>query len=178
MELKKTGVVRRIDDLGRIVIPKEFRRQMRIQENDPLELCVCDCEGQFGVLFVPYHALECNFPKRRVLDALYAGIPNKDVVVALVDSGKEYLGPRAGHEDQAELVRKEGYSMFRKIQVTGKPSSLELECGNAIYAAPLTNEQQDEVIAVLLVCGAAASVRDNKAYISAQAEIINALLYG
>ena len=71
MELKKTGVVRRIDDLGRIVIPKEFRRQMRIQEGDPLELCVCDCEGQFGVLFVPYRALECNFPKRRVLNALY-----------------------------------------------------------------------------------------------------------
>ena len=85
MELKKTGVVRRIDDLGRIVIPKEFRRQMRIQEGDPLELCVCDCEGQFGVLFVPYRALECNFPKRRVLNALYDGIPNKDVVVALVD---------------------------------------------------------------------------------------------
>lgn len=48
MELKKTGVVRRIDDLGRIVIPKEFRRQMRIQEGDPLELCVCDCEGSLG----------------------------------------------------------------------------------------------------------------------------------
>ena len=132
MELKKTGVVRRIDDLGRIVIPKEFRRQMRIQENDPLELCVCDCEGLSGVLFVPYHALECNFPKRRVLNALYAGIPNKDVVVALVDSGKEYLGPCAEHEYQAELVRKEGYSMFRKIQISGKPSSLKLECGNVI----------------------------------------------
>ena len=85
MELKKTGVVRRIDDLGRIVIPKEFRRQMRIQEGDPLELCVCDCEERFGVLFVPYRALECNFPKRRVLNALYAGIPNR-----LRKSGKKW----------------------------------------------------------------------------------------
>ena len=35
--LKATGVVRRIDDLGRIVIPKEIRRTLRIKEGDPLE---------------------------------------------------------------------------------------------------------------------------------------------
>ncbi len=34
--MKATGVVRRIDDLGRIVIPKEIRRTMRIREGDPL----------------------------------------------------------------------------------------------------------------------------------------------
>jgi len=34
--LKATGIVRRIDDLGRIVIPKEIRRTMRIREGDPL----------------------------------------------------------------------------------------------------------------------------------------------
>ena len=37
--LKATGIVRRIDDLGRIVIPKEIRRAMRIYEGDPLEIC-------------------------------------------------------------------------------------------------------------------------------------------
>lgn len=36
--MKATGIVRRIDDLGRIVIPKEIRRVMRIREGDPLEL--------------------------------------------------------------------------------------------------------------------------------------------
>lgn len=35
--MKATGVVRRIDDLGRIVIPKEIRRTLRIKEGDPLE---------------------------------------------------------------------------------------------------------------------------------------------
>lgn len=44
--MKATGIVRRIDDLGRVVIPKEIRRQMRIREGDPLEIytengCVC-----------------------------------------------------------------------------------------------------------------------------------------
>ena len=36
--MKATGIVRRIDDLGRIVIPKEIRRTMRIREGDPLEI--------------------------------------------------------------------------------------------------------------------------------------------
>ena len=35
--MKATGVVRRIDDLGRVVIPKEIRRTMRIREGDPLD---------------------------------------------------------------------------------------------------------------------------------------------
>ena len=36
--LKATGVVRRIDDLGRVVIPKEIRKVLRIKEGDPLEI--------------------------------------------------------------------------------------------------------------------------------------------
>ena len=44
--MKETGIVRRIDDLGRIVIPKEIRRSLKIREGDPLEIflekdCVC-----------------------------------------------------------------------------------------------------------------------------------------
>ena len=38
--MKATGIVRRIDDLGRVVIPKEIRRTMRIREGDPLEICL------------------------------------------------------------------------------------------------------------------------------------------
>lgn len=36
--MRTTGIVRRIDDLGRVVIPKEIRRQMRIKEGDPFEI--------------------------------------------------------------------------------------------------------------------------------------------
>ena len=43
--LKATGVVRRIDDLGRIVIPKEIRKTLRIKEGDPLEIFT-DKEGE------------------------------------------------------------------------------------------------------------------------------------
>ena len=42
--MKATGVVRRIDDLGRVVIPKEIRKTLRIKEGDPLEIFT-DREG-------------------------------------------------------------------------------------------------------------------------------------
>ncbi|MCL2575280.1 MAG: stage V sporulation protein T [Defluviitaleaceae bacterium] len=45
MILKATGIVRRIDDLGRVVIPKEIRRTLRIREGDPLEIFT-DREGE------------------------------------------------------------------------------------------------------------------------------------
>ena len=49
--MKATGIVRRIDDLGRVVIPKEIRRSMRIREGDPLEIYT-DSDGE--VIFKKY----------------------------------------------------------------------------------------------------------------------------
>ena len=43
--MKATGIVRRIDELGRVVIPKEIRRTLRIRESDPLEIFT-DREGE------------------------------------------------------------------------------------------------------------------------------------
>lgn len=40
--MKSTGIIRRIDDLGRVVIPKEIRRTLRIKEGDPLEVFIQD----------------------------------------------------------------------------------------------------------------------------------------
>lgn len=44
---RKTGIVRRIDDLGRVVIPKEVRRKLNIHEGDPLEVSYTDDGGVF-----------------------------------------------------------------------------------------------------------------------------------
>lgn len=48
--MKATGIVRRVDDLGRIVIPKEICRSLRIKEGDPMELFIEDD----GVVFKKY----------------------------------------------------------------------------------------------------------------------------
>ena len=52
--MKATGIVRRIDDLGRVVIPKEMRRTLRIKEGDPLEIFVSE-DG--GVILHKYSAM-------------------------------------------------------------------------------------------------------------------------
>lgn len=49
--MKATGIVRRIDDLGRIVIPKEIRRTMHIREGDPLLITLPQQECFTGALF-------------------------------------------------------------------------------------------------------------------------------
>lgn len=53
--MKATGIVRRIDDLGRVVIPKEIRRTLRIREGDPLEIFT-DRDG--GVILKKYSPIE------------------------------------------------------------------------------------------------------------------------
>lgn len=52
--MKATGIIRRIDDLGRVIIPKEIRRSMRIREGDPFEIFL---DGQGGVIFRKYSQL-------------------------------------------------------------------------------------------------------------------------
>lgn len=52
--MKATGIVRRIDDLGRVVIPKEIRRTLAIREGDPLEIYTTDG----GVLFRKYDSID------------------------------------------------------------------------------------------------------------------------
>ena len=49
--MKATGIVRRIDDLGRIVIPKEIRRQLKIGESDPVEIFL---SGDGEIILKPY----------------------------------------------------------------------------------------------------------------------------
>lgn len=56
--MKATGIVRRIDDLGRVVIPKEIRRTMGIKEGDPLEMFIDTESG--GLVLMCYHSEACD----------------------------------------------------------------------------------------------------------------------
>lgn len=55
--MKATGIVRRVDDLGRVVIPKEIRRTLCIREGDPLEIWL---DGQDMVCFRKYGTNLCD----------------------------------------------------------------------------------------------------------------------
>ncbi|AHF05722.1 stage V sporulation protein T [Desulfitobacterium metallireducens] len=94
--MKATGIVRRIDDLGRVVIPKEIRRTLRIREGDPLEIFV-DRDGE--VILKKYSPIgELGDFAKEYADSLYeatghiACIADRDVIIAVSGaSKKEYL---------------------------------------------------------------------------------------
>ena len=91
--MKATGIVRRIDDLGRVVIPKEIRRTLRIREGDPLEIFV-DREGE--VILKKYSPIgELSDFAQEYAESLQqstghiAIITDRDVVVAVAGASKK-----------------------------------------------------------------------------------------
>lgn len=99
--MKATGIVRRIDDLGRVVIPKEIRRTLRIREGDPLEIFV-DREGE--VILKKYSPIsELGHFATEYAEALFDSlhhpvlICDRDEIIALAGvSKKDYLNKRIG----------------------------------------------------------------------------------
>lgn len=95
--MKATGIVRRIDDLGRVVIPKEIRRTLRIREGDPLEIFV-DRDGE--VILKKYSPIgELGEFAKEYADSLFettghlAFIIDRDAIVAVAGGPKkDYLG--------------------------------------------------------------------------------------
>lgn len=59
MAMKSTNIIRRIDDLGRVVIPREIRRQMGIKEGEPLEIYTDPSEKMVG--FKKYERVDLAF---------------------------------------------------------------------------------------------------------------------
>lgn len=94
--MKATGIVRRIDDLGRVVIPKEIRRTLRIREGDPLEIFV-DRDGE--VILKKYSPIgELGDFAKEYAESLYEStghitlISDRDTLIAVAGaSKKEYL---------------------------------------------------------------------------------------
>ena len=81
--MKATGIVRRIDDLGRVVIPKEIRRTMRICEGDPLEIYT-DSQGE--AIFKKYsQASEISLFTSIYADCIYKTI---SILVIITDREK------------------------------------------------------------------------------------------
>jgi AbrB family transcriptional regulator (stage V sporulation protein T) len=129
--LKATGIVRRIDDLGRVVIPKEIRRTLRIREGDPLEIFV-DREGE--VILKKYSPIgELGDFAKEYADSLYeatghiACIGDRDIIIAVAGaSKKEYLnkplGPAAEQamEDRKTLFNTGDISVLKDAEGENK----------------------------------------------------------
>ena len=113
--MKATGVVRRIDDLGRVVIPKEIRKTLRIKEGDPLEIFT-DKEGE--VILKKYSPIgELSEFASGYAETLskttghIACITDKDTVIAVSGgSKKEFLEQSLSQELEQLMEDKEIYT--------------------------------------------------------------------
>jgi len=106
--MKATGIVRRIDDLGRVVIPKEIRRVLRIREGDPLEIYTAR-DGE--VIFKKYSPLgELESSATQICDTLSKTsgfsvvITDRDAVIAVTASHKRELTDRRLSEALEKLM--------------------------------------------------------------------------
>ncbi|GLC90398.1 stage V sporulation protein T [Lysinibacillus piscis] len=125
--MKATGIVRRIDDLGRVVIPKEIRRTLRIREGDPLEIYT-DREGE--VILKKYSPINDlgDFAKEYV-ETLYetlgtpAFVTDRDEVIAVAGiSKKEYINRRI-------TTFTESFMEERSTKIEKKETSIEITPG-------------------------------------------------
>ena len=118
--MKATGIVRRIDELGRVVIPKEIRRTLRIREGDPLEIFT-DKDGE--VILKKYSPIgELGDFAREYADALHTSlghttiICDKDTVIAVSGGSKKELMERPIHEDVERCMKEREKLVINKGQ--------------------------------------------------------------
>ena len=114
--MKATGIVRRIDDLGRVVIPKEIRRTMRIREGDPLEIFT---ERDGEVVFKKYSPVEELSP----FAVQYADVLSRACNMTVLICDRDHVIAAAGSS------RKEFYDRRVSAQLD------ELMEGRQVYVA-------------------------------------------
>lgn len=141
--MKATGIVRRIDDLGRVVIPKEIRRTMRIREGDPLEIYTSK-EGE--VIFKKYSLLGdlddfsaqiCETMSKSVEQTV--AVADRDTIIAISGGFKRELMGKHISEELEQIM--EDRRIFR--------------CGESVRPVRVTvdNERLLAVLAAPVISG-------------------------
>ena len=141
--MKATGIVRRIDDLGRVVIPKEIRRTMRIREGDPLEIYT-DREGE--VIFKKYSPIgELAGFASQYADTLHKTcgmaviISDRDMIIACSGVSKKEYGDKKLSGELEEIIESRALYSYKngdeRVPVTdNENSSCYISCAMPIVS--------------------------------------------
>ena len=141
--MKATGIVRRIDDLGRVVIPKEIRRTMRIREGDPLEIFT---EKDGEVIFKKYSPMgELSAFADQICESMHktaeypAAVCDRDSVIAAAGAGRRDILDRHISRELEQIM--EGRRPYR-AELGGKSVSVtDGETSPAVgVAVPILSE--------------------------------------
>ena len=129
--MKATGIVRRVDDLGRIVIPKEIRRTLKIREGDPLEIYT---EKDGGVIFRKYSPMgDLQDFAAQICESIgsntghVAAVADRDMIIALSGAPKRELMDKPNSQELEKLMEQRrnyryepGSTMIRATEASDK----------------------------------------------------------
>jgi len=159
--MKATGIVRRIDDLGRVVIPKEIRRTLRLREGTPLEIFT-DREGEIILKkyspMVELSAFAVQYAEAMALaTGLMVCITDRDQVIAVAGGPKKDLIQKNISRQLESLINEREAVVAKRDEKTYVPiSTEEIEGVTAQAVMPIISEG-DAIGAVALLS------RDTKA---------------
>ena len=152
--MKATGIVSRIDDLGRVVIPKEIRRTLRIREGDPLEIYT---EKDGGVIFRKYSPMgDLQDFAIQMCEAIgsstgrIAAVSDRDAIIALAGAPKRELMDKPNSGELARLMEQRRHYRYEsgpRIQAAEGAEKYHLG-----VAAPILS-QGDLMGCVMLLLG-------------------------
>lgn len=118
--MKATGIVRRIDDLGRVVIPKEIRRTLRIREGDPLEIFT-DREGE--IILKKYSPIgELSTLAQQLCDSISQTlnkttcICDSDTFIAAAGSEKKHFLDQKIHEELSSFMEQRQSTFLSSVK--------------------------------------------------------------
>ena len=96
--MRATGIVRRVDDLGRVVIPKDIRRTMGIREDEFLEIYTDTINGHPAVCFAKYEVNLANDAKvlfDKVVDYLHSEHPHRKEILKRLEEIRQMLDEKS-----------------------------------------------------------------------------------
>ena len=162
--MKATGIVRRIDDLGRVVVPKEIRRTLRIREGDPLEIFT-DREGE--IILKKYSPIgELSQFAKHYAESLaqtlgqVVCIADRDAFIAVAGGRKDLLMKSISKEleevmnERKPVLASEGNSNYCKITDQDEKSASQVICpiiseGDSIGAVVILSKDNKTEFGVL-----------------------------
>lgn len=176
--VKATGIVRRIDELGRIVVPKEIRRTLRIREGDPLEVYT-DREGEIILKkYSPVGELS-NFATQytKVLSEMtgrLACICDKDHIIAAFGSGKKGLENQPITQKMESVIeQRKDYSTREQVSVVPIAEGVTTEHTSQVIS--VVNVHGDALGAVILL-GDEAMTEMDETLVKTTAEFLGSIL--
>ncbi|HIS70314.1 MAG TPA: AbrB/MazE/SpoVT family DNA-binding domain-containing protein [Candidatus Gallacutalibacter stercoravium] len=139
--MKATGIVRRIDDLGRVVIPKEIRRTLRIREGDPLEIYT-DTDGE--VIFKKYSPVGEMTP----CAAQYAEVMSRTAGMPVLITDRDHVVAAAG-VSKKEYQERRVTSVLEELMETRR--GFAARKGDTTVMQPVEGAERPAVVAYPII---------------------------